>query len=189
MNITFSFSSGNNNNNIIISLYLIFAILDDCVFYYLGYSILISILSCDIVFPVLLSLDYLQSFWKRDQRASKNRRREDSFVSVWDGSWCIYSFCSVFKTLKSQFSQFPLLSPALDDSQPKKILAFLLFESIALMGTSNLRLFFFSLASLCAMAAAKVVLIGNNITLSFDDIEANFGEFSPLKFGVSVLCI
>lgn len=30
------------------------------------------------------------------------------------------------------------------------------------------------------MAAAKVVLIGNNITLSFDDIEANFGEFSRL---------
>ncbi|ESW15632.1 hypothetical protein PHAVU_007G088600 [Phaseolus vulgaris] len=41
------------------------------------------------------------------------------------------------------------------------------------MGTLNL-LFFFSLVSLCAMAAAKVVLIGNNITLSFDDIEANF---------------
>ncbi|KAG4998084.1 hypothetical protein AAZX31_10G205800 [Glycine max] len=41
------------------------------------------------------------------------------------------------------------------------------------MGTSNL-LLFFSLVSLCAMAASKVVLIGNNITLSFDDIEANF---------------
>ncbi|KAK7357118.1 hypothetical protein VNO80_16401 [Phaseolus coccineus] len=41
------------------------------------------------------------------------------------------------------------------------------------MGTLNL-LLFFSLVSLCAMAAAKVVLIGNNITLSFDDIEANF---------------
>ncbi|CAJ1976840.1 unnamed protein product [Sphenostylis stenocarpa] len=41
------------------------------------------------------------------------------------------------------------------------------------MGSSNL-LLFFSLVSLCAMAAAKVVLIGNNITLSFDDIEANF---------------
>ncbi|XP_004496378.1 receptor homology region, transmembrane domain- and RING domain-containing protein 2-like [Cicer arietinum] len=42
------------------------------------------------------------------------------------------------------------------------------------MGFSNLCLFFFSLLSLCAMAASKVVLIGNNITLSFDDIEANF---------------
>ncbi|KAJ1424918.1 Zinc finger, RING-type [Sesbania bispinosa] len=42
------------------------------------------------------------------------------------------------------------------------------------MGTSNLLLFFFSLVSLYAMAASKVVLIGNNITLSFDDIEANF---------------
>ncbi|XP_061366594.1 receptor homology region, transmembrane domain- and RING domain-containing protein 2-like isoform X2 [Gastrolobium bilobum] len=42
------------------------------------------------------------------------------------------------------------------------------------MGTSNLLLFFFSLVGLCAMATAKVVLIGSNITLSFDDIEANF---------------
>ncbi|KAK7279731.1 hypothetical protein RJT34_24788 [Clitoria ternatea] len=42
------------------------------------------------------------------------------------------------------------------------------------MGTSNLVLFFFSFVGLFAMAAAKVVLIGNNITLSFDDIEANF---------------
>ncbi|CAI8583297.1 unnamed protein product [Vicia faba] len=55
------------------------------------------------------------------------------------------------------------------------------------MGTSNLCLFFFSLVSLSAMAAAKVVLIGNNITLSFDDIEANFspsvkgsGEYGAL---------
>jgi len=32
------------------------------------------------------------------------------------------------------------------------------------------------------MAAAKVVLIGNNITLSFDDIEANFGEFFWVLF-------
>jgi len=44
------------------------------------------------------------------------------------------------------------------------------------------------------MAAAKVVLIGNNITLSIDDIEANFGEFFtlylfPPKLGLSVLCI
>lgn len=36
----------------------------------------------------------------------------------------------------------------------------------------------FSLLSLLAgfyMAAANVVLMGNNVTLSFDDIEANFG--------------
>ncbi|XP_027364111.1 receptor homology region, transmembrane domain- and RING domain-containing protein 2-like [Abrus precatorius] len=43
------------------------------------------------------------------------------------------------------------------------------------MGNSNLPLlFFFSLVALSVMASAKVVLIGNNITLSFDDIEANF---------------
>ncbi|XP_019441994.1 PREDICTED: receptor homology region, transmembrane domain- and RING domain-containing protein 2-like [Lupinus angustifolius] len=42
------------------------------------------------------------------------------------------------------------------------------------MGTSNFLLFFFYLVGLCAMVAAKVVLIGNNVTLSFDDIEANF---------------
>ncbi|WJX20489.1 Receptor y region, transmembrane domain- and RING domain-containing protein 2 [Trifolium repens] len=54
------------------------------------------------------------------------------------------------------------------------------------MGISNLRLFFFSLLSFSAIAAAKVVLIGNN-TLSFDDIEANFspsvkgsGEYGAL---------
>lgn len=63
----------------------------------------------------------------------------------------------------------------------------MLFYSIASMGSSNLCFFFFSLLSLCAMAAAKVVLIGNNITLSFDDIEANFapsvkgsGEYGAL---------
>lgn len=55
------------------------------------------------------------------------------------------------------------------------------------MGISNLRLFFFSLLSFSAIAAAKVVLIGNNTTLSFDDIEANFspsvkgsGEYGAL---------
>ena len=29
-----------------------------------------------------------------------------------------------------------------------------------------------------SMASANVVLIGNNVTLSFEDIEANFGELS-----------
>ncbi|TKY51515.1 Receptor-likey region, transmembrane domain- and RING domain-containing protein 2 [Spatholobus suberectus] len=79
-----------------------------------------------------------------------------------------------FQNPKLQKSQFLLLSlSALHDFQ-QKICAFVLSESFALMGTSNLLLFFFSLMSLCAMAASKVVLIGNNITLSFDDIEANF---------------
>jgi hypothetical protein len=50
------------------------------------------------------------------------------------------------------------------------------------MGISNLRLFFFSLLSFSAIAAAKVVLIGNNTTLSFDDIEANFCKFSSFFF-------
>jgi hypothetical protein len=50
------------------------------------------------------------------------------------------------------------------------------------MGISNLRLFFFSLLSFSAIAAAKVVLIGNNTTLSFDDIEANFCKFSAFLF-------
>ncbi|KAG4395177.1 hypothetical protein GLYMA_20G174500v4 [Glycine max] len=63
-----------------------------------------------------------------------------------------------------------------------------LFKSFALMGTSNL-LLFFSLMSLCAMAASKVVLIGNNITLSFDDIEANFAPAvkGSGKYGVLYL--
>ncbi|CAL0320520.1 unnamed protein product [Lupinus luteus] len=42
------------------------------------------------------------------------------------------------------------------------------------MGIFSLLLCFFYFVGLCAMAAAKVVLIGNNVTLSFDDIEANF---------------
>ncbi|KHN00791.1 E3 ubiquitin-protein ligase RNF167 [Glycine soja] len=43
--------------------------------------------------------------------------------------------------------------------------------------------------SLCAMAASKVVLIGNNITLSFDDIEANFAPAvkGSGKYGVLYL--
>ncbi|MED6118203.1 Receptor y region, transmembrane domain- and RING domain-containing protein 2, variant 2 [Stylosanthes scabra] len=56
----------------------------------------------------------------------------------------------------------------------QKLCPFVLFNSFALMGTSNLLFFLFSLLGLCALSAAKVVLIGNNITLSFDDIEANF---------------
>ncbi|XP_019427759.1 PREDICTED: receptor homology region, transmembrane domain- and RING domain-containing protein 2-like isoform X2 [Lupinus angustifolius] len=42
------------------------------------------------------------------------------------------------------------------------------------MGIFNLLLFFFYLLGLCAMAASEVVLIGDNVTLSFNDIEANF---------------
>ncbi|KAI9124557.1 hypothetical protein K1719_004479 [Acacia pycnantha] len=42
------------------------------------------------------------------------------------------------------------------------------------MGTMNLVFLFLCMAASCYMAVAKVVLIGNNVTLSFDDIEANF---------------
>ncbi|XP_028805769.1 receptor homology region, transmembrane domain- and RING domain-containing protein 2 [Neltuma alba] len=43
------------------------------------------------------------------------------------------------------------------------------------MRTMNLLVFLlFSVTASCYMAVAKVVLIGNNVTLSFDDIEANF---------------
>lgn len=46
------------------------------------------------------------------------------------------------------------------------------------MGTANLALLLFVfLFNGFSMAVANVVLIGNNVTLSFDDIEANFGEF------------
>ena len=33
------------------------------------------------------------------------------------------------------------------------------------------------LSLMACVALGNVVLIGNNVTLSFDDIEANFGEF------------
>ncbi|KAI4346385.1 hypothetical protein L6164_007283 [Bauhinia variegata] len=42
------------------------------------------------------------------------------------------------------------------------------------MRTVNLLVFFFCLLAGCYMTAAKVVLIGSNVTLSFDDVEANF---------------
>lgn len=46
------------------------------------------------------------------------------------------------------------------------------------MGAVNLVLVLFVvLFNGFSMAVANVVLIGNNVTLSFDDIEANFGEF------------
>uniref|UniRef100_A0A2C9WFC0 RING-type domain-containing protein n=1 Tax=Manihot esculenta TaxID=3983 RepID=A0A2C9WFC0_MANES len=35
-------------------------------------------------------------------------------------------------------------------------------------------IFFFSLSTCCVMTSASVVLIGGNVTLSFDDVEANF---------------
>lgn len=44
------------------------------------------------------------------------------------------------------------------------------------MGVVNLALVLFVLGGF-SVAVANVVLIGNNVTLSFDDIEANFGEF------------
>ena len=39
-----------------------------------------------------------------------------------------------------------------------------------------------SLLSCCLVASANVVLIGNNVTMAFNDIEANFGEFFFLIF-------
>lgn len=45
---------------------------------------------------------------------------------------------------------------ALDDFQPE-IYVFLPFKSFFLLGTSNLVLFIFSLASLCAIAVTKVM--------------------------------
>lgn len=128
----------------------------------------------------LLSKHYYRSIWNwyRAESIKESKNRRFIFFSFWYGSWCFYYFCRVFKTLNWRNPNFPSSLSALDDFQPK-ICAFVLFESFALMGTSNL-LLFFSLVSLCAMAASKVVLIGNNITLSFDDIEANFGEFSVL---------
>lgn len=42
----------------------------------------------------------------------------------------------------------------------------------------NVVVLFYCLLSLVVrMGSANVVLIGHNVTLSFDDIEANFGEF------------
>ncbi|KAJ7973925.1 receptor-likey region, transmembrane domain- and RING domain-containing protein 2-like [Quillaja saponaria] len=48
-----------------------------------------------------------------------------------------------------------------------------------MMGSMNLLVFFVYVLAGCYMTAAKVVLIGTNITLSFDDIEANFSP--PVK--------
>lgn len=53
------------------------------------------------------------------------------------------------------------------------------------MGTMNLVLVLMVL--LCGricMADANVVLIGDNVTLSFEDIEASFGEFNSSGFFV-----
>lgn len=38
-----------------------------------------------------------------------------------------------------------------------------------------------SLLSCCLVASGNVLLIGNNVTMAFDDIEANFGEFFSLS--------
>ena len=46
------------------------------------------------------------------------------------------------------------------------------------MRSMNLVLLFCAFLNLMASVAfANVVLIGNNVTLSFDDIQANFGQF------------
>ena len=45
-----------------------------------------------------------------------------------------------------------------------------------------LLLWFLCLLSVCWITSASVVLIGNNVTLSFNDIEANFGNLFFFKF-------
>jgi hypothetical protein len=44
-----------------------------------------------------------------------------------------------------------------------------------------------SLLSCCLVASGNVLLIGNNVTMAFDDIEANFGEFFLSLFLMFVL--
>lgn len=38
------------------------------------------------------------------------------------------------------------------------------------------------------LGAANVVLMGNNVTLSFDDVEANFGELQNFTFCACLIC-
>ena len=45
------------------------------------------------------------------------------------------------------------------------------------MNSMNLLLFWAVLNLFASVAIANVVLIGNNVNLSFDDIQANFGQF------------
>ena len=58
-------------------------------------------------------------------------------------------------------------------------------KSSTRMSVMSLVAFFFCLLFGCYMATAKVVLIGSNVSLSFDDIEANFGEYFYFCFTVS----
>lgn len=44
-------------------------------------------------------------------------------------------------------------------------------------GDSVVVILLMCLLTCCLMTSANVVLIGNNVTKSFDDIEANFGQF------------
>uniref|UniRef100_A0A2P2J1Q4 Uncharacterized protein n=1 Tax=Rhizophora mucronata TaxID=61149 RepID=A0A2P2J1Q4_RHIMU len=51
--------------------------------------------------------------------------------------------------------------------------------------------FWFMLCSVLArflVTSASVVLIGNNVLLSFDDVEANFGEPLSLSVFLSFFC-
>jgi hypothetical protein len=43
-----------------------------------------------------------------------------------------------------------------------------------------------SLLSCCLVASGNVLLIGNNVTMAFDDIEANFGEFFFFSLSLSL---
>jgi len=43
-----------------------------------------------------------------------------------------------------------------------------------------------SLLVICKLASAKVVLIGKNTILSFDDVEATFSKFSQLLLHVTI---
>ncbi|XP_057993552.1 receptor homology region, transmembrane domain- and RING domain-containing protein 2 isoform X2 [Hevea brasiliensis] len=54
-------------------------------------------------------------------------------------------------------------------------------------GVVFVAIFFFSLSACCLMTSASVVLIGRNVTLSFDDVEANFAVKSSGECGLLYL--
>jgi len=47
-----------------------------------------------------------------------------------------------------------------------------------------------SLLSCCLLVASgNVLLIGNNVTMAFDDVEANFGEFLSLSLSLFLMFV
>jgi len=92
-----------------------------------------------------------------------------------DGSWCIHSHQnqnpninhSKKKKEKKTIFCLPL---------SKIILGFVYFI-LRIKSMKGVVVLFLSLLSCCLVASANVVLIGNNVTMAFNDIEANFGEF------------